>query len=47
MAAAKTEESVHDLLGGEESCGADGCRHIGIAPDGMIDQLTEFVVTYR
>lgn len=33
QAAAKTEENMKDLLGGEEYCNAKGCRHIGIAPD--------------
>lgn len=37
MAAAKTEESVEDLLGGEEVCGAEGCRAIGIAPEGILN----------
>lgn len=33
LAAAKTEDNVEDILGGSDVCGAEGCRHIGIAPD--------------
>jgi hypothetical protein len=39
MAEAKTEESMEDLLGGDEVCGADGCRAIGIAPQGILNSL--------